>query len=286
MSPLTHKLYINTLILIVLGTTIYLFYIGFDYYALPLEERFYHKNHHNLKPSGFFGHGLGIIGTLLILIGVFGYMARKRIRMFSRIGVLKYWLEFHIFLCVLGPVMILFHTAFKFGGIVSISFWSMVAVVASGVLGRFIYLQIPRTKQGRELSLQEIKDMQNKIQEDLSANATLVPIFEWTNEIYGIEQARITNPVQYLNVLWRETRNSKLLTAKLKEENIPVENIRQIISHVKHERSLHRKIDGLKTMQKYFRYWHIAHLPFAIIMLIIMIVHVVVAVTFGYTWIF
>ena len=55
--------------------------------------------------------------------------------------------------------MILFHTSFKFGGIVSISFWSMVAVVASGVIGRFIYLQIPRTMQGRELSLNELREM-------------------------------------------------------------------------------------------------------------------------------
>ena len=109
----------------------------------PLEERFYHPDHENFKPSGLFGHGLGIVGTLLILIGVFIYIARKRYQFLSRYGRVKYWLEFHIFLCTLGPIMVLFHTAFKFGGIVSISFWSMVAVVISGVIGRYIYIQIP-----------------------------------------------------------------------------------------------------------------------------------------------
>ena len=39
-------------------------------------------------------------------------------------------------------------------------------------------------------------------------------------------------------------------------------------------------------MQKLFRYWHIAHLPFALIMLIIMVIHVGVTLAFGYKWIF
>jgi uncharacterized membrane protein len=149
MTSTGHKIYVTSLVSIVIAVTVFLIFNGASYYATSMEERFYHESHSALKPNGLVGHGLGIIGTLLILIGVFGYMARKRFRTLNRIGVLKHWLEFHIFLCTLGPIMVLFHTAFKFGGIVSISFWSMVAVVASGVLGRFIYLQIPRTIHGR-----------------------------------------------------------------------------------------------------------------------------------------
>ena len=140
MNKTAHSIYLATLTLIVIAVTIYLFYYGASYYNTSMEERFYHADHAVLKPSGIYGHGLGIIGTLLILIGVFGYMARKRYRILSRIGVLKHWLEFHIFLCTLGPIMILFHTSFKFGGIVSISFFFFFFVVASGVIGRFIYL--------------------------------------------------------------------------------------------------------------------------------------------------
>jgi hypothetical protein len=35
-----------------------------------------------------------------------------------------------------------------------------------------------------------------------------------------------------------------------------------------------------------FSYWHILHLPLAIVLLIVTIVHVVVAFLFGYVWIF
>ena len=91
-------------------------YIGFSYYNVKVEERFFHPDHLKLKPSGVLGHGLGIVGSLLMIIGVFTYMARKRYRSLTRIGILKHWLEFHIFLCTLGPILVLFHTAFKFGG--------------------------------------------------------------------------------------------------------------------------------------------------------------------------
>src|SRR5210317_2089304 len=156
------------MVFITVATTIYLIYTGYDYYNTPLEERFYHPNHSWFKPSGTFGHGLGILGTLMILFGVSIYIARKRYNLLSKFIRLKYLLEFHIFLCFLGPILILFHTAFKFGGIVSIAFWSMVAVVLSGVIGRFIYIQIPRTIEGRALSLNEVQNMKTDLSSVLS----------------------------------------------------------------------------------------------------------------------
>jgi hypothetical protein len=39
-------------------------------------------------------------------------------------------------------------------------------------------------------------------------------------------------------------------------------------------------------MKNIFKYWHVAHLPFAIVMLTIMVIHVVVTIVFGYKWIF
>ena len=137
--------------------------MDFHITAQVLKRDFIIRTNNLLKPSGILGHGFGIVGSLLIVIGVGCYMARKRYRFLSRLGVLKHWLEFHIFLCTLGPILVLFHTAYKFGGLVAISFWSMVAVFLSGIVGRFIYLQIPRTIEGQELSLNEIREMKTDI---------------------------------------------------------------------------------------------------------------------------
>jgi hypothetical protein len=289
MSPLVHRLYIGTLTSIVVLTTLLLLYKGVPYYNTSLEERFYHPDHDLFKPSGVFGHGLGIVGTLLILIGVFGYIAKKKYKALHRFGRLKYWLEFHIFLCTLGPVMILFHTAFKFGGIVSISFWSMVLVVASGVVGRFIYIQIPRTIEGRELSLSEVKSMKgnlddilrNSYQLDASSEQSILAAASMPSQASGGGFF-----AKMIHKFLEDKKKIQRVKSVLRQNNFSGPDIKHVVQLVNNEISLNNRIDRLLLMQKLFRYWHIVHLPFALIMLIIMIIHVAVTVTFGFRWIF
>jgi hypothetical protein len=280
MSKTAHRIYLFILVAIVVIVTAYLFYNGSNYYNTSLEERFYHQDHKRLKSSGPYGHGLGVVGTLLILIGVFGYQARKYMRSLSKIGLLKHWLEFHIFLCTLGPIMVLFHTSFKFGGLVSISFWSMVAVVASGVLGRFIYLQIPRTMQGRELSLSEINDIKEEYVEKISSVVGQGKV----QEILTLSERKTKNNM--LAQFFEDMSIKRQIKMDLKNFVPDAAKLNEIMLAVKNEMSISRKISRLTTMQKYFKYWHVAHLPFAIIMLVIMVIHVGVTLAFGYKWIF
>ena len=289
MQKTGHRIYISTLASIVVLTTISLFIMGISYYNTPLTERFYHSEHDLYKPSGLIGHGLGIIGTLLIVIGVFSYMARKRYRFLSRFGRLKHWLEFHIFLCILGPIMILYHTAFKFGGIVSISFWSMVVVVASGVIGRYIYLQIPRSMEGRELSLNEVREMKSNL------NAHIKNRFKLDEKSYNaiLEYTSINsqdqNGDENIRMIRRNKENKisiRRLKKTLRTYRLSEASIRGIVKLIKNEISLNKKLQRLQSMQRLFKYWHIVHLPFALIMLVIMIIHVGITLAFGAKWIF
>ncbi len=290
MGKRIHTILVVIASIIIISTTTILFYWGWDYYSLPLKERFFHPNHDLLKSSGLVGHGLGIVGTLLMVFGVVIYIVRKRVKRFYRFGKLKYWLEFHIFLTLLGPIMILFHTAFRFGGIVSISFWSMVAVVLSGIVGRFIYLQIPRSIEGNELSQDEISNLNIKLkfalQEKYQLDSSLISSLD-KNSVNRISEVKVLQIPNILIIDILETRK-KLAEIKqyLKAKNISSYKKKEILKISKSKLLLSRKILMLKTMQKLFGYWHIFHLPFAIIMLIIMVVHVVVAVVFGYKWIF
>ena len=275
--------------LIVLIASFALIYKGVSYYNTSLEERFYHTDHINLKPSGTIGHGLGIIGSLFMFIGVGTYMLRKRVRAFARWGLLKHWLEFHIFLCTLGPILVLFHTSFKFGGLVSISFWSMIAVFASGVIGRFIYIQIPRTIEGRELSLNEVRDLKSDIGGILKNDYNLEEesyqiIVESTKR--KVEVYHKNTFVRFIKKYFEDRRTLRRIKSVLKQGNLKRSDSKKIIKLVNNEISLNRRIDRLTTMQNLFKYWHVAHLPFAIIMLIIMIIHVAVTIVFGYKWIF
>lgn len=263
------------MVLIVIIVTAYLAYTGYTYYHTPLLERFYHPHHNWFKPSGLFGQGLGVIGTLMILFGVSIYIARKRYNFMVKYLRLKYLLEFHIFLCVLGPILILFHTTFKFGGIVSVAFWSMTAVVFSGVIGRYIYIQIPRTIEGRELSLGEVKDMKTDLAYVL-------------NDKFNLDEDLIDMIISLTSE--QGNKNSNLSVRKLRialrTHKVPKSERVSIIKMVKKEKALAGKIARLQTMQKMLKYWHVIHLPFALIMLIIVVIHVAVTVSLGYKWIF
>lgn len=286
MNPLVHRIYIISFVLIVCGTLVILIIMGIPYYQTSIEERFFHEQHEVLKPSGLLGHGLGIVGTLLIIIGVSSYMLRKRIRSLSRIGHIKHWLEFHIFLCSLGPVMVLFHTAFKFGGLVAISFWSMVAVVLSGVIGRFIYLQIPRSIEGRELSLNEVQEMQHKVKESLQYYALKADWLDWWRATLQDRSSQSAGGSSGLTTYLNNRKMIRKVRGLLKENKLERRKRKEIIRLIKNEITLSRKIDRLLLMQKLFRYWHVAHLPFALVMLFIVTIHVAVTLVFGYKWIF
>lgn len=288
MSKIAHRIYIFILATIVVLTTIFLSYKGYSYYSTPLEERFYHPDHENFKAAGRYGHGLGIIGTLLILIGVVMYLVRKRAKFCARWGRLKYWLEFHIFLCSLGPVMVLFHTAFKFGGIVSIAFWSMVAVVVSGIIGRYIYIQIPRSIEGRELSLNEIQESKTNIR-DILNNAYQLDVASQNTILDSLQLQGLAGGSFLTGSLHRFFAEQKVLTgirSTLRANNLAQQDIRKVTRLVKNEMVINKRIERLQTMQKLFKYWHVAHLPFAIIMLVIVVVHVVITLALGYKWIF
>jgi len=273
MKPAAHKIYIGSMLLILIAVTVFLVYNGFAYYNTSLEERFYQADHELLKPNGLLGHGMGIIGSFLMVAGVSIYMLRKRWRFLSRLGKLKHWLEFHIFLCTLGPILVLFHTSFKIGGIVSISFWSMIAVVVSGVIGRFIYIQIPRTIEGRELSLNEVRDLKTDIGDILVTK-------------YALDKNSLDAIVESSRESRKNRSGVRRIKQTLKDNHLSRFQRSQVMKLVKNEISLNHRIDRLQTMQKLFKYWHVAHLPFALVMLVIMVVHVAVSIVFGYTWIF
>jgi len=291
MTKNLHRLFVGSFFLIGIIVVILLSVNGYNYYTLSEEERFFQENHTMLKPSGTLGHGLGILGTVMMIFGVALYMIRKRVRRFFNIGYLKYWLEFHIFLCTVGPLLVLYHTSFKFGGIVAVSFWSMTAVVFSGVIGRFIYIQIPRTIQGNELDIKQLNEMSNDISNRLSyelikGEEIALRIDQLTNIDYKRDitfgQSILYSVKDFFNV----RSNINRLKQEMHNSSISKIKVKEIIKLAKSKMILSRRITLLRTMQRLFKYWHIVHLPFAITMFVIMIIHVAVTIIFGYKWIF
>ena len=104
-----------------------------------------------IPPAGeLFGHGVGIVGFILMLMTETLYSLRKRSRS-VRWGRMSAWLQFHIFTGLVGPYMVLLHTSWKFNGIAGVTTLFTIIIVVSGFIGRYIFTRIPRTLDGLEI---------------------------------------------------------------------------------------------------------------------------------------
>ncbi len=263
-------------------------FFGIQYYAAPLQERAYSALHELFKPSGFIGHGLGWLGSLMMTFGVVSYSMRRRLKILQGLGTMKNWLRFHIFLCTLGPFFITLHTTFKVAGLVSISFWCMIIVVASGFFGRYVFGHIPKNVSGRFLTAQNAANQKQELIQAIE-QYTSASGFSVETEL----KTFIPSPVKgLLNTVFRSIqfdlthrgRRAKISQLLARAGVIP-EHRPLLRSLVEKEVRLEYELALLVPFQKLFSYWHVLHLPLAITMFLIMFVHIGVAILFGYTWI-
>jgi len=262
---------------------------GWHFYMTPDALRIHQPGYDLYKSSGLIGQGLGVMGSLMIIVGVATYSIRKRFHRLGKAGKLRNWLSFHIFLCSLGPFLVVLHTSFRLTGIIAIAFWSMIIVVASGVFGRYVYVRIPKTPDGHFLNVHQLHEQRRHMVETFSM---VVPKHEAILQTMNIqmEVPRLLRPSEALT--WAFSQDMLRFRRNHKWEHVASNyNLTDEQTDVggKVVRNLQRnsqQIALLQPFQKMFTYWHVMHVPLAMVMFIILIIHIAVAIAFGYTWIF
>jgi len=270
---------------------VYFLVIGADFYSTSLSDRPHHAAYRNLRPAGLTGHAFGVIGSAMMIFMLF-YSIRKRVRILQKVGYLSSWLRVHIYFGVIGPMLIILHSSFKVQGLIAVSFWSMIAVALSGVLGRYLYKQIPRTIAGKEIDFNELDQMDQNLAQEIHSKFQI--------EIKQLEsiEASIFPPIRpekglfvaFISMIYNDTlkpiRSYRLKKYLQKKLNLSSHAVNQMLVTVKRKAMLQRRISMWNATHQLFHYWHVFHKPFAIIMYIIMLVHIMVAVYVGYAWIF
>ncbi len=255
---------------------------GRGYYALPLVERPRHPLHWELKPGGELGRLYGIAGLTTMAV-MLVYSVRKRAPVLRRAGSLAGWLDFHIWCGIVGPLWILLHSALKVGGLIAIAFWSMIAVALSGVLGRFLYAQLPRTSAGDELSLQEARRLDAELAARLERELGVSPR-ELAELVGEPGEAQLRSLTGALVSLALEPLRFRRRLARFRRAHRAAPRAALVrIARVARDRALLQRRLGLwQRLHELFHYWHVAHKPFALLMYLFAAVHVAVAWATGY----
>ena len=141
------RLHVLLFILFVAGT-VALTLRGYDFYHRSVLERVDHRDLRELSPTGRLGHGYGIAGTALILTNLL-YLVRRRFARLS-VGSLRAWLDVHVFTGLFGAMLVMFHSAFQVrSGIAMVTVGSLLVVIVTGLLGRYLYSLSPRPEHER-----------------------------------------------------------------------------------------------------------------------------------------
>ena len=243
------------------------------------------------------GLGFGIFSTILFA-AIYVYPLRKRWGWLRRIGVTRHWLNFHIVMGLAAPLLVALHSAFKFRGLAGMACWIMMAVVASGIVGRYLYAQIPRSRKDAELSLAELQKMNRQLGEDLRAQS-LIAEEVWLPLVTPIRREdALKMPLG--QALWRvlalDLARPFRMAALRRQALSPWEQVRslggllasshpgleRVVALARRQSWLTAKICFLDRAGQIFKMWHVVHRPFSYAFLILLAIHIGMATLMGF----
>jgi len=292
-----HKLRLRVLYVLAFATNLAIFIYGFDYYKLSALDRPFSPKHHMLRPSGPIGLYLGFMGVALFM-GIFLYPLRKHWAWLGTKGSTRHWLDIHVLMGLTAPFIIAFHSTLKFKGIAGMAFWIMFAVSASGVVGRYLYAQIPRKVTTAELSMREVQELQETLSRQLAAQ-NILPAADLRAllrmpDATTVARLPIIAALIYMMILdvVRVFRVATLRRHSLSLGGyfhtlagfLPTKNreLEKAIHAASEEAALSKRILFLSRSQKVFHLWHVVHKPFSYAFAVLALLHIGLQFVLGY----
>ena len=296
-AELRHRTRLYTLYAIAIVTNLAIFAYGFDYYKLAAVDRPFSPKHHLLRPSGPIGLYLGFAGAALF-IGIFLYPIRKHWAWLARKGSTRHWLDIHVLMGLTAPFIIAFHSTLKFKGIAGMAFWIMFAVSASGVVGRYLYAQIPRRVTTAELSIKEVQELQEHLSRQLAAQNLLpeadLRAFLRMPDADFIARLPIVIAIVYMMILdVARVFGVARLRCHALNFGAAVRTLGGFLptAHRELERAIHaaaeeaalsKRVLFLSRSQKVFHLWHVVHKPFSYAFAVLALLHIGLQFVLGY----
>jgi len=280
---------------LILALTVY----GFDYYTLGSTDRPFSPKHAALRPSGLIGIKLGWLGVFMFLI-IFLYPLRKHWGWLMKKGNSRHWLDYHVILGIAAPFVIAFHSSFKFAGFAGMAFWIMFAVSVSGIVGRYLYGQIPRNLKAAEMTQKELQDLHQKFasqlqERNLISERDLRALLTLPSPEY-VRSLSMPTALGYMFILditrafrvARLRRHSldfsdrvKTLGGFLSTSN---QHVEKAIVAAREDAALTKRILFLKRSEQVFHLWHVIHKPFSYTFALLALLHIGVELAMGFRW--
>lgn len=262
---------------------------GAPYYVLSPGPRLRSSLHPWFKPTGYVGQTAGLVAFVLFLF-LWLYPLRKKFRFLAFTGRIARWLDVHIVAGLLVPLLGAVHASWRFEGLIGLGYAAIVMVSASGIVGRYLYVRIPRSRQGLELSTVEVDRLRHEWIEEV-ARCTGRSVGSVESDMDEVLRSSSRSVFSHLLlddlVRWRASRElrRRWQSGSVDGASISPEKLRTAIRLARRRLALTQRAQILDVTRRLFGYWHVAHRPVAITALVAVLIHVGFAVALGVTWI-
>lgn len=244
------------------------------------------------KAGDDIGYWLGVAGGSMMAILLL-YTFRKHVKLATRWGSIKWWLWAHMSLGIFGPMLILMHTTFHVGSLnAAIALYSMLIVAFSGIVGRFLLVQMRANLALRQKDLQTLKDHVAGLDLlEVRSRLAFAPKVEARLRLFdereAVEEGGLWRDLRSITVLpvirWSVYRQCVAdMTPMMKrvaarKEWTPEEYARREARYKKLVENYTRtvlRVAQSSVWSRLFAFWHFAHLPFVYMLIGSALVHV------------
>jgi hypothetical protein len=220
-------------------------------------------------PGSLAGFLLGVAGFLLMIGAQTLYSLRKKLP-WLHWGATRRWLQVHIILGLIGPFLIVLHSAGKFNGLAGLLLGLTLLMVASGFVGNYIYTAVPRDLGGAAVAREKLVRRREALEAEL-AMMGVEPA--WLARV--MFEARLDWP--WWLALWarplalsvgrRRVRRAAAalpaLAARQDLERLLIEDLR-----------LRFRLQTWAAARRTLARWHLFHVPLSVIVMTLALVHV------------
>lgn len=220
----------------------------------------------------------GYVGTALMVLSM-AYLLQRRFGWFKRTASNQFWLDVHIMTGIVGPLFIVLHSALRLTTWVSIPFWSMTAVVVSGVIGRYLYTFVPAISSKHDLALLENRRAITELAKDHPAAGDLAyeimdDELERSERAWDVGLIMLLLWVAYDDLRRRFVRRSYRRRLRARA---PRKIARKIAARVDRVVFYERRKELAPRGKALLKSWKKVHIPFSVVLLVTMLAHIAIA---------
>lgn len=269
------------------AVTLALAAMGWEYYTLPKSARSSSPLHGSLRSSGVIGHGIGVFATAFMLLN-FLYPLRKRLGFLKGTAPIHRWLSFHVFVGIMSPIGVAFHAAFQSNNTIATStFLSLMVVVGTGLVGRFVYGLVP-AEEGRTIDIGQLRAQLERLKasaldsvRDSRLGGEVANFIDGWARIEGENRPLFALAVGYPARAIAIRRDLGRVRRALPDRD----GYRELAATAKTANRLRTQVEFYAGLRRFLSWWRVIHVSLALFLVVIMGAHIGVSLYLGYGWI-